>query len=712
MDVIGQVKMHGAEFLVSGLLRLQRENLWRRHRLRFVTSSQQCDLAPRLPQTPLQAVVDGDAMAADVPQVIAMQERQKYMTAESETDARAMEALAKIEPLRSKTKKSSASSLSPAETVAASLASAASAAATAATAAAGSMYSAAAPISFPIASNISAFTSSVASPVKNMSSQFREPLLDRQEQPSESSQDLDASQHLSARLTAGCGTSPTAWYIADDEEQKIRYFVLQGSDNIDHWRVNLTFDPVTFEDPSLGIKVHRGVYETAKQFYDRFLPLVQEHLASGCGRARIAFTGHSLGGSLGTLLLLMYVHRGVLKPEEVAPIYTFGSPAIFCECCSGKSCCSMSMSENKAPERAPKRADQAEGQESQLTDLVVHGLQQQEHSEGILKRFGLSQDHVRNILMHKDIVPRAFACDYSLVAELLRAVGGSFREHQCLQPGDRRMLFNFIGSVMILQPGAKGNFVYSEGYHPMLPERPGLFLLRNPSIRDQSVPHNLGNAAERMRKDLNSPALANTKSFEGNKPIDEPDGHVLSVSNACRTKSGMDVGDSASCSSRKIQSLRNNSRSLEGKGGGLEISRERITYSDNRDHHNTQSLRRRRMPRQSKKLSEDLKEVHEAVWHFMNNPHPLDILADPGAYGDSGSISRYHNPDHYTKALGMALRIRGPAWRNIVMRAEKSGLQVREPQLSLQERKKNKSRQPCDGRHGHGGKAARAPVYH
>jgi hypothetical protein len=31
--------------------------------------------------------------------------------------------------------------------------------------------------------------------------------------------------------------------------------VRQGSDNLEHWRVNLTFDPVTFEDPALGVKV-------------------------------------------------------------------------------------------------------------------------------------------------------------------------------------------------------------------------------------------------------------------------------------------------------------------------------------------------------------------------------------------------------------------------------------------------------------------------
>ena len=40
--------------------------------------------------------------------------------------------------------------------------------------------------------------------------------------------------------------------------------------------------------------------------------------------------------------------------------------------------------------------------------------------------------------MHRDIVPRAFACDYSPVAELLRRVGPSFRDHHCLS-GDRQV---------------------------------------------------------------------------------------------------------------------------------------------------------------------------------------------------------------------------------------------------------------------------------
>ena len=49
--------------------------------------------------------------------------------------------------------------------------------------------------------------------------------------------------------------SPAEWFIADDPSSHTRFFVIQGSDNLDHWRVNLTFDPVPWEDAALGIKV-------------------------------------------------------------------------------------------------------------------------------------------------------------------------------------------------------------------------------------------------------------------------------------------------------------------------------------------------------------------------------------------------------------------------------------------------------------------------
>lgn len=173
--------------------------------------------------------------------------------------------------------------------------------------------------------------------------------------------------------------SPVEWFVADEPETHTRYFVIQGSDNFDHWKVphaasprllsphqhaaatpawhtderrrehavprrqllrarhgggrgrggrrrgplpacsqrcwrgavgpgsrrwcgrgpgaergrraqvNLTFDPVPFEDAALGVKVHRGVYQTALALLDRFQPLVEEHLATS-PFAKISFT--------------------------------------------------------------------------------------------------------------------------------------------------------------------------------------------------------------------------------------------------------------------------------------------------------------------------------------------------------------------------------------------------------------------------------------
>lgn len=53
----------------------------------------------------------------------------------------------------------------------------------------------------------------------------------------------------------------------------------------------------------------------------------------------------------------------------------------------------------------------------------------------LLSRLGLREDIIRNTLMARDIVPRAFSCDYSPVAELLRSWGPNWREHTCLAGG-------------------------------------------------------------------------------------------------------------------------------------------------------------------------------------------------------------------------------------------------------------------------------------
>jgi hypothetical protein len=591
----------------------QKESIWRRHRLELVTSSLQCDFSPPPPKTPLQAVVDGDAMAADVPSVLAAQQRLLEDSEIGETSP-AMQAITKVEHLRATPSMSTPQS--PADVVGASLTAAAAAAAAAASSAAGTMYSAAAPLAAPIANNISAFTTTMTSPVTNMAAQLQNAANSGNSTAMATvatvTAAVESTKSHGRPLPIDCA-SPTEWYVADDATQRIRYFVIQGSDNMDHWRVNLTFDPVPFEDPTLGIKVHRGVYETAQQLYDRFLPLIQEHLSVRGPGSRIAFTGHSLGGSLGTLLMLMYVHRGVLSVEDIATVYTFGAPAVFCE--AGEGACSA-------------------------FDGCACG-DEHRHGQGVLQKLDLPRSMVRNVLMHKDIVPRAFACDYSLVADLLRAVGESFREHRCLR-GERRMLFNFVGTIMILQPAADATFVSGEGFHPMLPDRAGLFVLREPSAHDiggttlRPLPEQPSAIAPVMKGVTNLPANAAVNmDVAGGEPA-APTAPRLRHSDNNNNNNSSSSNNNSSSNGAKIE---------EANYGGGDGSR----------------------------------TIHEALWHLMNNPHPLDTLADPGAYGDAGSISRYHNPDNYTKAIGTALRARGAAWRAIYRRAHRAGVQLKPP---------------------------------
>ena len=56
----------------------------------------------------------------------------------------------------------------------------------------------------------------------------------------------------SAHVSSVC---PSEWYVVDDDIRHLRIFVIQGSDSIDHWKLNLTFDPVVFEDPAFGVTV-------------------------------------------------------------------------------------------------------------------------------------------------------------------------------------------------------------------------------------------------------------------------------------------------------------------------------------------------------------------------------------------------------------------------------------------------------------------------
>ncbi|URE25271.1 Lipase (class 3) [Musa troglodytarum] len=112
-------------------------------------------------------------------------------------------------------------------------------------------------------------------------------------------------------------SSPCEWFVCDDDSTCTRCFVIQGSDSLASWQANLFFEPTKFEE--MEVLVHRGIYEAAKGIYEQFLPEIKEHLSRHGDRARLRFTGHSLGGSLCLLVGLMLLARGDVKLRHLLP---------------------------------------------------------------------------------------------------------------------------------------------------------------------------------------------------------------------------------------------------------------------------------------------------------------------------------------------------------------------------------------------------------
>ncbi|CAL0320865.1 unnamed protein product [Lupinus luteus] len=220
-------------------------------------------------------------------------------------------------------------------------------------------------------------------------------------------------------------SSPCEWFVCDDDQSGTRYFVIQGSETLASWQANLLFEPIQFE--GLDVLVHRGIYEAAKGMYLQMLPEVHAHLKAHSSRATFRFSGHSLGGSLALLVNLMLLIRQEVPISSLLPVITFGSPCIMCG------------------------------------------------GDSLLNKIGLPRSHVQAITMHRDIVPRAFSCNYpNHVAKLLKAVNRNFRNHPCLDR-QQKLLFAPMGELLILQPENK----FSPS-HPLLPSGSGLYILTCP----------------------------------------------------------------------------------------------------------------------------------------------------------------------------------------------------------------------------------------
>ncbi|XP_059634341.1 phospholipase A1 PLIP1, chloroplastic-like isoform X1 [Cornus florida] len=242
-----------------------------------------------------------------------------------------------------------------------------------------------------------------------------------------------------ARDLQSLHSSPCEWFVCDDLSTCTHCFVIQGSDSVASWHANLFFEPTKFEETE--VIVHRGIYEAAKGIYEQFMPGIMEHLNKYGDRAKFQFTGHSLGGSLSLLVNLMLLARKVVKPSALLPVVTFGSPFVFCG------------------------------------------------GQKILDELGLDESHVHCVMMHRDIVPRAFSCNYpNHITQLLKQLK-SFRSHPSLNKN--KSLYSPMGKVFILQSDEN-----SSPPHPLLPSGCALYALEQ---------NQCGSTKSALKAFLNSP---------------------------------------------------------------------------------------------------------------------------------------------------------------------------------------------------------------
>jgi hypothetical protein len=92
---------------------------------------------------------------------------------------------------------------------------------------------------------------------------------------------LDAAADAEQPAKVGAAAAPAHpadWFVCDAPADPqsgaaaTRYFVIQGSITVDHWRINLTIDPVPFVDESTGVKVHRCASSLARSWTATNLP--------------------------------------------------------------------------------------------------------------------------------------------------------------------------------------------------------------------------------------------------------------------------------------------------------------------------------------------------------------------------------------------------------------------------------------------------------
>ena len=433
----------------------------------------------------------------------------------------------------------------------------------------------------------------------------------------------------SSNGSSSSSTLPVNYCVASDDVTGELWVVIEGSTSLASWQTNLTFQPVTFEDAELDVRVHRGSYDAARLIYDDIRAAVAEHVRAFGARAKIHVTGHSIGGSLAMLLALMLVLRKDAPREAMADVWTFGAPYVLCG------------------------------------------------GDALLARMGLPRRFVRGVAMGKDIVPRSFSCYYPAWArKALEIAPGSLKVDLGRQASflEEEMFYSPMGDMYLLQ-------AMHGSAHPLLPPGPGLYALGGEGMYEMLV--------RRVKADPDADAEDDAAEEEwmvkrsargwgemtGEDSSDEEEDHPRSddeieddggggseTSTDDLSSRSSSSFEPSSSSSRRLNRLACLTQSDAALTAGLILGSvdSRALLSENSDE--IASL-----------LQERGRDAARRV--VLNTPHPLTVLSDPRAYGNQGSISRHHNPFNYLRALGKTRRVwegGSQPWQNDFAEALKS----------------------------------------
>lgn len=328
----------------------------------------------------------------------------------------------------------------------------------------------------------------------------------------------------SARLEAlglelkECRQTPyTAYFVADGpadlgapvgkgkhREGRTRYIIARGvamdRDEVkwgDLWMKLLRFWPVEFErgltPRGSELLVHEGVKEIAEQVYAALLPFLAFDPKKE-GITAVRFGGHSLGGSLSLLLMLMFHLRSPLTRGFSDDLdfnsHTFGSFPVL----ASLPALHLPWEDGSDPALGPSKEGSSFHAGCPLM-RTLNSLRAQLRGSGeeaekdpgacsVLANLGLPQGAARGFVMDSDIVPRAFmALKHDAVRSLLQ-VG-----EKLAGSGGMPLSFQQVGLVHYMQ--AQGEEVSVASLQPNLAEA-ALHMdvedfLRNPSLLVKSI---------------------------------------------------------------------------------------------------------------------------------------------------------------------------------------------------------------------------------